>query len=93
MEYNSEQQTIINCDAPNILVNACFGSGKALDNNTGVLTPQGYKPIGQIQVGDIVFDGNGKQTIVTAVYPQGKKQVYEVEDSYGNVIRCCGEHL
>lgn len=28
MEYNSEQQTIINCDEPNILVNACFGSGK-----------------------------------------------------------------
>lgn len=93
MEYNKQQQTIIDTTDGNMIVVACAGSGKALDNNTGVLTPHGYVSIGTIKVGDTVFDGTGKPTEVIAVYPQGKKQVYEVEDSHGNIIRCCGEHL
>ena len=93
MNYNLSQQKAIDATEDNIIIRAPAGSGKALDNKTGVLTPTGYKPIGKIQVGDTVFDGSGQPTKVVGVYPQGIKQVYNITFSNGKIIRCCQDHL
>ncbi len=37
------------------------GSGKALDINTPIPTINGFKPMGEICIGDVVFDENGKK--------------------------------
>ena len=56
-----------------------------------VYTPYGPKPIENIKINDIVFDGDGIPTKVIGVYPQGLVDIYRVsfKDGY---IDCCGEH-
>src|SRR5699024_9836997 len=49
--------------------------------------------MGDIRVGDLVIGGDGKPKAVVGVYPQGKKEVYEVTLSDGRKTRCCKEHL
>ena len=72
---------------------ASAGSGKALKNSTKVQTFSGQKEIGELSIGDTIIGADGLPTKVIGVYPQGKKQVYEVEFNDGNIIECCNEHL
>lgn len=69
------------------------GNGKALPNSTKIPTPDGYKLMGDIVPGDYVFNWRGEPVKVLDVFPQGKKDVYEVEFSYGKKSKCCEEHL
>lgn len=90
--YSDEQRKILEHEGGmNIL--ACAGSGKALTNNTEVITSNGLVRIGDIAVGDIVYGLDGKEQTVVGVYPQGKKFVYRVIFSDGNVVDCNDEHL
>ncbi|WP_369201838.1 PhoH family protein [Streptomyces sp. PU-14G] len=67
--------------------------GRAQPVFTNVLTPDGWRPIGDLQVGDLVFGSNGEPTPVLGVYPQGEKDVYRVTAQDGSWTLCCGEHL
>ena len=71
------------------------GSGKALENSTliPVNDERGYVPIGDLQVGDTVFDMDGKPTKVVGVYPQGVTDLFEVTVGDGEKIVCCPDHL
>lgn len=69
------------------------GEGKAVTLTTRIPTPNGWKLAGDIKVGDMLFDNHGHPTEVLAVYPQGKKEVYEVELLDGRVIECAADHL
>lgn len=77
----------------NVLIFGESGWGKALPNYQGVLTPNGYIPIGEIRVGDLVASNDGKFYPVLGVYPQGKKPVYEITFNYGIKTRCSDEHI
>ncbi|MGX1907263.1 PhoH family protein [Streptomyces phaeochromogenes] len=67
--------------------------GRAHPTFTNVLTPDGWRPIGDLQVGDLVIGSNGEPTPVLGVYPQGEKDVYRVMAQDGAWTLCCGEHL
>ncbi|SMD15951.1 phosphate starvation-inducible protein PhoH [Lentzea albidocapillata] len=67
--------------------------GRAQPIFTPVLTPEGYRPIGSLQVGDLVIGSNGEPTPVLGVYPQGEKDVYRVTAQDGSSTLACGEHL
>ena len=67
--------------------------GRAQPLFTKVLTPDGFRPIGQLRVGDLVIGSNGEPTPVLGVYPQGEKDVYRVSAQDGSSTLCCGEHL
>lgn len=69
------------------------GSGKALPNSTKIPTPDGWKTVGEIKYGDYLFDGFGKPTKVIGVFPQGKKEVYEITFKDGRKAKCCEDHL
>ena len=69
------------------------GTGKAQPNSTKIPTPNGYKLMGDLKVGDKVFGSNGKPITVTEIFPQGIKEVYELTFSDGRTARCCKEHL
>ena len=69
------------------------GLGKSQPVTEPVLTPDGWKPIGDVKVGDFVIGSNGKPTKVVGVFPQGIKATYEVVFSDGSHARCNGEHL
>ncbi|HYJ76520.1 MAG TPA: PhoH family protein [Kineosporiaceae bacterium] len=67
--------------------------GRAQPVGTPVLTPDGWRPIGELRVGDLVVGSDGLPTPVLGVYPQGRKQVYRVTTSDGASTSACGEHL
>jgi phosphate starvation-inducible PhoH-like protein len=67
--------------------------GRAQPTFTKVLTPSGFRPIGELQVGDLVVGSNGEPTPVLGVYPQGEKDVYRVTAQDGSSTLCCGDHL
>ena len=68
-------------------------SGKALDINTKIPTPSGWKFAKDIEVGDEIFDRLGKPTIVLGVYPQGELQAYEVVMQDGTSFVANDEHI
>jgi phosphate starvation-inducible PhoH-like protein len=67
--------------------------GRAQPLDSKVLTPAGWRPIGDLEAGDLVVGSDGLPTPVLGVYPQGRKDVYRVRTQDGASTRCCGEHL
>jgi len=70
-----------------------FMRGRAQPVGTPVLTPAGFQPIGELQVGDLVIGSDGRPTPVLGVYPQGRKEVFRVRAQDGGSTVCCAEHL
>jgi len=60
------------------------GLGKSLANSETVLTPSGFIPISEIEVGSYVIGSNGKPTEVVGVFPQGVRDIYRVTFSDGS---------
>ena len=89
-------------DIPNLLFCGHQGTGKAQPLTSKVLTPRGYKCMGDIVVGDRIVDGDGRVTSVTGIYPQGIRPVYritledetffDVSDEHINSVICTDEH-
>ena len=69
------------------------GSGKAQPIESLVLTPTGFKRMGEIQTGDEVVNPTGEITVVTGVFPQGRRDVWRVVFSDGSTVECDDEHL
>ncbi|HEY6793673.1 MAG TPA: PhoH family protein [Kineosporiaceae bacterium] len=67
--------------------------GRAQPVDTPVLTPTGFRPIGELQVGELVVGSDGLPTPVLGVYPQGRKQVFRVRAQDGAATLACAEHL
>ncbi len=67
--------------------------GRAQPVSTPVLTPDGFRPIGELRVGDWVVGSDGLPTPVLGVYPQGRKDVYRVATQDGASTLACAEHL
>ncbi|UCC74942.1 MAG: hypothetical protein JSV86_10450 [Gemmatimonadota bacterium] len=67
--------------------------GKAQPLDARVLTPSGWRRMGDLVVGDVVVDPDGGTARVEAVYPQGIKPVYRVTFNDGAATECCDEHL
>ena len=66
---------------------------KAQPLDAKVLTPAGWREMGQLSVGDEVTGGDGGAVRVSGVYPQGVKEVFEVTLKDGSRTRCTDEHL
>lgn len=76
------------------LRSAPTGVGKAIPNDTKIPTPQGWRRVDEIKVGDYLFGDDGEPVRVKQVFPQPKKkEIYQVIFSDGRVANCCGEHL
>ncbi len=70
-----------------------FMRGRAQPLSSAVLTPDGFRPIGSLRVGDLVTGTDGRPTPVLGVYPQGRREVFRVRTQDGASTLCCGEHL
>jgi DNA segregation ATPase FtsK/SpoIIIE-like protein len=79
---------------PHMLIAGATGAGKALALDTPIPTPRGWTTMGEIQVGDEVFDERGRRSTVIAATPvMHDRPCYEVEFSDGTVIVADAEHL
>ncbi len=67
--------------------------GRAQPLSTRVLTPEGFRPIGDLEVGDEVIASNGAPTEVLGVYPQGFKDIVRVTTQDGASTLCSTDHL
>ena len=69
------------------------GSAKALALDTEIITPDGFKLIKNIEVGDEVIDRNGKSTIVTRISEIFNNQCYEITLVNGEKFIANEDHL
>jgi len=69
------------------------GGGKAQPLTSKILTPKGWKLMGDMKVGDEIFAYDGTITKVTGVFPQGEKEIFEVTFNDGAKTHSCEEHL
>lgn len=69
------------------------GTGKGSTLYSKVLTPTGFVEMRDIKVGSKVISGTGNVCDVTGVFPQGKKDVWEVIFDDGSKCRCSEDHL
>lgn len=76
-----------------VVVAAEMGTGKAQPFDAKLLTPSGWKLMGNIRVGDRVIGSQGTPIRVIGVFPQGQKAIYQVRFSDGSSTECCDEHL
>ena len=76
-----------------LMIVAGRGFGKFLRKDEVLPTPSGYTEIGNIDVGDCVFDENGEICNVVAVYPQGTQKIYKITFSDNTELFAGGDHL
>ncbi|MFD9222141.1 helicase-related protein [Streptomyces sp. NPDC060064] len=69
------------------------GSGKAQPLDAQVLTPVGYRAMGQIRVGDELVTPSGEIAPVDGVFPQGERDVWRLVLSDDTTVECDDEHL
>ena len=62
------------------------GAGGGLAHGTPIPTPDGWTTVGEIAVGQPVFDERGEPCTVVGVYPQGKQPVYLVVFDHKSVL-------
>lgn len=72
---------------------ASRGFGKATTLVSEVHCENGPVQMGDIKLGDKVYGRDGNLHKVTAIHPQGKKQVYRVNLYDGRSVDCCEDHL
>jgi phosphate starvation-inducible PhoH-like protein len=70
-----------------------FMRGRAQPVDRRVLTPTGWRAIGELRVGDLVTGSDGRPTPVLGVFPQGRRAVFRVRAQDGASTVCCAEHL
>ena len=93
LEQRCAMALLADTSIPFIALNGAAGTGKAQPLHAPILTATGFKPMGEIGVGESVYSADGKLTLVTGVFPQGEKDIYRVRFSDGAVAECCDEHL
>ena len=68
-------------------------SGKSQTVSAHLYCPDGKKKMGEIRVGDYVFNKKGKPVRVLGIFPQGKLDTYRITFHDGSSTVCSKEHL
>lgn len=69
------------------------GKGKAQPLRAKIKIPGGWSTMGEMQVGSEVIASDGTTTTVSAIHPQGKKDIYKITFKDGRTAECCHDHL
>jgi len=76
-----------------LLITGAPSSGKALALDTPIPTPSGWTTMGELKVGDTLYDENGNHCKVTFATPiQLNRSCYEVEFEDGTIVVADEEH-
>lgn len=70
-----------------------MGLGKMEPNSSMIPTINGFKRMGDICVGDIVFGSDGKPCNVLKIFPHKDKEIYRVTFTDDTYVDCGIEHL
>lgn len=78
--------------APN-RVRIFLGGNRCLAAGTLIATPAGPKPIEEMQVGDTVYDEQGRPIKVVATWVNGEREVADVTNRGRVIATCTAEHV
>lgn len=70
-----------------------MGLGKAQPLRSKLATPNGWRTMGSVSIGDKVYHPSGNAQKVIGVYPQGKEDVYEITFDDGSKTHSSIDHL
>lgn len=76
-----------------ILIGARPSMGKAQPVDAKVMTPSGWRTIGEVVTGDVISAPEGGTSTIVGVFDRGERQVYRVTLSDGRSVEACAEHL
>ena len=76
-----------------VVISASAGCGKGELPTEHVVTPNGWKQIGSLKIGDEVCGTDGKVYHVRGIYPQGKRPTFKVCFSDYTEVICDDQHL
>lgn len=76
-----------------MLVLGTTGSGKPQPVHANVLTPDGWKKMGALKVGDVVCTPDGKTAPILRVFEQGVREVWTLRLRDGRKAQATGDHL
>jgi hypothetical protein len=69
------------------------GTSKAQPISEPILTPDGWKTMGSLKIGDKVYSPDGLTSNILEIHKQGSKDVYKVTFQDGSYTHCCIDHL
>ena len=87
------QTQYLSSPASIVIYGGSAGGGKAQPLDEPVLTPDGFKPIGSLCVGDYVITPDGSKSKIVQIHPQGLQDVYKFVFDDGSETRCTSQHL
>jgi hypothetical protein len=97
MPKNKEQNIMFSLlndpDIRVVVITGAAGTGKAQPLDSKIMTPSGWKKMGDMKVGSEVCTPTGGRAKVTQVHPQGVKDIYKVTFTDGSHTLCCDDHL
>lgn len=70
-----------------------MGLGKAFSLDTPILTKEGFKPIKNLTLKDTLYDENGDECHIKAIYDHKDLEMFRITFSDGTQIDCCKDHL
>lgn len=76
-----------------VVLNGPNGAGKAQPLSEPVLTPTGWRAMGELKPGDRVVGVDGKPVDILSVHPQTEREVWKITFSDGSWTRCSPDHL
>lgn len=69
------------------------GGGKGEPVSSLVVTPYGFKPMGELKEGSIICGRDGSPQKVLKIYELGIRKIYDVTFIDGRVSKCTSDHL
>lgn len=76
-----------------VLFGGAKGGGKAHSINTRIVTPFGFRRLGDIQKGEVILNPSGRPQRVIAIHPQGIQKTYKVTTIDGGSVLATLGHL
>lgn len=91
--YEGFQEKFVRSNVDFVIGGGAVSAGKEHPLYTRVLTPNGWKRIGDLKEGDYVCTPFGEPSKVMQIFEHKNRDIYEVETSDGRKARCGLEHL
>ena len=86
------QEDGLHSDADLIIYGGNRGGGKANPYTTPVVTPTGFRPMGELRVGDPICTPYEGVQEVTDIFEQGEHTIYVLHFDDGTEVRCMDNH-